>query len=150
MNSEILVQRKVAPAGVPAASSLRSWARAALGKAVGDLTIRIVDTHESQDLNSRYRGQDKPTNVLSFPYDAETLDVPILGDLVICAPVVVRSAAEQGKPVRAHWAHMVVHGCLHVLGYDHVQDDQAEEMESREKVILAQLGFDDPYINDQT
>lgn len=145
--SEILVQRRVPPAGVPSASALRGWAHAALGGRgdAGDLTIRIVDEAESQELNRRYRGKDKSTNVLSFPYDGEALDMPVLGDLVICAPVVNREAAEQQKDPRAHWAHMVVHGCLHLLGYDHEADLEAEKMECREREILAGFGFPDPY-----
>jgi probable rRNA maturation factor len=116
---EILVQRRVPPQGVPSAASLREWATAALGSAAGDLSIRIVGEDESQDLNRRYRGKDKPTNVLSFPYDGEGLDVPVLGDLVICAAVVAREAQEQGKDPRAHCAHIVVHGCLQI-GRAHV------------------------------
>ena len=140
--SQILIQRRIDPAGVPAASSLRLWAETALGRIAGDLTIRIVDEAE---LNCRYRGKDKSTNVLSFPYDGDMLDVPVLGDIVICGPVVMREAAEQGKEPRAHWAHLVVHGCLHLLGYDHVQESEAEVMEARERKILAGLGFPDPY-----
>lgn len=147
--SEILIQRRVAAAGVPAASTLRQWATHALGAVAGDVTVRIVDVAESQDLNRRYRGKDKPTNVLSFPYDAEGMDVPILGDLVICAEVVAREAVEQGKEARAHWAHMVVHGCLHLLGYDHENERDAVEMESRETRLLAELGFGDPYAGDR-
>lgn len=143
--SEILVQRRVPPAGVPSASTLRGWALAALGTDAGDLTIRIVDEAESHELNRRYRGKDKSTNVLSFPYDGDMLDMPMLGDLVICAPVVNREAEEQHKDPRAHWAHMVVHGCLHLLGYDHLADQEAEKMESREREILAGFGFVDPY-----
>jgi probable rRNA maturation factor len=142
---EILVQRRIPPTGVPSAATLRAWATAALGAIAGDVTIRIVDIAESHDLNFRYRHKDKPTNVLSFPYDGETLDVPVLGDIVICAEVVEREAKEQGKEARAHWAHMVVHGCLHLLGYDHEIDAEAEEMERRERLILAGLGFPDPY-----
>jgi probable rRNA maturation factor len=143
--SEIQIQRRVDPAGIPAAASLREWARAALESNVGELVIRIVDEAESHELNHRYRGKDKSTNVLSFPYDGDVLDVPVLGDIVICAPVVQHEAEEQGKDVRAHWAHMVVHGCLHLLGYDHIQDDEADVMEARERKILAGLGFPDPY-----
>ena len=143
--SQILIQRRIDPAGVPAASSLRLWAETALGRIAGDLTIRIVDEAESHELNCRYRGKDKSTNVLSFPYDGDMLDVPVLGDIVICGPVVLREAQEQGKEPRAHWAHLVVHGCLHLLGYDHVQEREAEVMEARERKILASLGFPDPY-----
>ena len=143
--SEILVQRRVPAAGVPASATLRQWATAALGAISGDLAIRIVSPEESRDLNHRYRHKDKPTNVLSFPYDGETLDVRVIGDIVICAEVVEREAVEQNKDPRAHWAHMVVHGCLHLLGYDHENDADAEEMERRERNILAGLGFADPY-----
>lgn len=145
----ITIQRRVPPAGVPAPAALRQWALAALGHTHGELTIRIVDEAESAQLNSRYRGKDYPTNVLSFPYDSEgfeeTDDGPPLGDLAICAPVVAREADEQGKELRAHWAHMVVHGVLHLLGRDHIAEDEAEAMEAEERLILAQLGFPDPY-----
>src|SRR3569833_1947693 len=110
MAHDIHVQRRVVADGVPAAATLRQWAREALGgDPPGELTIRIVDEAESASLNGRFRHKPKPTNVLSFPYEAEALDEPILGDLVICAPVVAREAAEQGKTGEAHWAHMVVH-----------------------------------------
>ncbi|HEX4872139.1 MAG TPA: rRNA maturation RNase YbeY [Nevskiaceae bacterium] len=147
--NEILIQRRVPAEGLPSAATLRQWAGRALGSAAGDLTIRIVDEAESRDLNHRFRQKDKPTNVLSFPFDGEQLEVPVLGDVVICAPVVAREAAEQGKDPRAHWAHMVVHGCLHLLGYDHIQDRDAEVMEGREREILADLGFADPYITER-
>lgn len=146
---DILIQRRVPPTGIPSPAALREWASAALGAAEGELTIRIVDEAESHELNRRYRGKDKSTNVLSFPYDGDMLGMPVLGDLVICAPVVQREAREQGKDARAHWAHMVVHGCLHLLGYDHEKDDEAEVMESRERQVLAGLGFDDPYAAEQ-
>ncbi|WP_420465166.1 rRNA maturation RNase YbeY [Panacagrimonas sp.] len=143
--SEILVQRRVPATGIPAASTLRQWATLALGAVAGDVAIRIVEPEESRELNRRYRGRDAPTNVLSFPYDTEGADMPILGDLVICAVVVAREATEQGKELRAHWAHMVVHGCLHLLGYDHNNDRDAEAMEAREIKLLAEMGFGDPY-----
>lgn len=95
--SDILIQRRVPATGLPSASTLRTWATAALGAVAGDLTIRIVDEAESHDLNLRYRGKDKPTNVLSFGYGGETMDIPVLGDIVICAAVVAREAQEQGK-----------------------------------------------------
>ena len=150
--TSIHIQRQLPPANLPSAQSLRTWATAALGADHGELTIRLVDEAESQTLNRSYRGKDKPTNVLSFGYDADDAmpglpgqEQAILGDIVICAAVVRREAKEQGKTDRAHWAHMVVHGCLHLLGYDHESDTEAEEMERRERVILAQLGFPDPY-----
>lgn len=111
-----------------------------------EITVRIVDAQESQQLNAEYRGKDKPTNVLSFPFEAPPgIEINLLGDLVICASVVSSEAIEQGKALHAHWAHMLVHGCLHLLGYDHIQDDEAEEMEQLEIHLLQQLGIDDPY-----
>lgn len=139
MSAEIHIQRQVPARGIPAAVSLRAWARAALGRASGDMTLRIVGHVESRALNKRYRGKDKPTNVLSFPYGDG------LGDVVICAPVVAREAREQSKLPRAHWAHMVVHGVLHLQGFDHIKDADAVRMESRERAILAGFGFPDPY-----
>ncbi|GAC1631848.1 MAG: rRNA maturation RNase YbeY [Nevskia sp.] len=145
----IAVQRRVPPAGVPAPAALRGWALAAMGTVRGELTIRIVDETESAALNARYRGKDYATNVLSFPYESEGFDAspegPVLGDLAICAPVVAREAVEQGKEPRAHWAHMVVHGVLHLLGRDHEHDAEAEIMEAEERKILSGLGFPDPY-----
>ncbi|WP_020649218.1 rRNA maturation RNase YbeY [Solimonas variicoloris] len=143
---EIVVQRQLASArGVPSAPSLRAFARAALPKRFGELTIRIVDEDESRALNRDYRGKDKPTNVLSFDGDAAMSAQGVLGDLVICAPVVAREAVEQNKTLREHWAHMVVHGCLHLQGYDHEIEPDARRMEAREIRILKSLGFPDPY-----
>jgi probable rRNA maturation factor len=135
--------------GTPSPQQLRAWARRALGAAArGELTLRIVDEEESAALNSRYRRKRGPTNVLSFGGgDApETRgELPPLGDLVICAAVVQREAREQGKPAPAHWAHMVVHGVLHLQGYDHETSAEAATMEERERELLAALGFPDPY-----
>ncbi|KTA84489.1 rRNA maturation RNase YbeY [Aeromonas salmonicida] len=115
-----------------------------------EVTVRIVDEAESRELNLTYRGKDKPTNVLSFPFEAPPgMELPLLGDLVICRQVVEQEAAEQNKPLEAHWAHMVVHGSLHLLGYDHIEDDEAEEMEQLERDIMQELGFADPYLNDE-
>ena len=139
---------------LPSDDDLQRWATAALqGRtafAEPELTIRLVHNDESQELNSEYRGKDKPTNVLSFPFEAPP-EVPIelLGDLIICAPVVQTEALEQNKTAPAHWAHMVVHGCLHLLGYDHIKDDEAEIMEDLERQIMAALGFSDPYSDDE-
>ena len=133
---------------LPSHEELEIWFTAALPnkKQNSEITIRIVDLEESQQLNSTYRGKDKPTNVLSFPADLpEELNIPLLGDLVICAEVVKREAEEQQKELNAHWAHMVIHGTLHLLGYDHENDDEAEEMESLEISLLAAIGFADPY-----
>ena len=134
------MQRRVA-AGVPSAARLKRWARAALGAgAGGELTIRVVGAAESRSLNLRFRGKDKPTNVLSFHGAPGEL-----GDLVICAPVVRREAREQGPPAADPWAHMVVHGVLHLRGFDHIDPAEARMMESRERAILAGLSIPDPY-----
>jgi probable rRNA maturation factor len=134
--------------GVPAASELVRWAEAALvgRRAEAELSIRIVGEAESAELNDTYRHRSGPTNVLSFAAELPPgVPVAALGDLVICAPVVAREAAAQDKAPEAHWAHMVVHGCLHLMGFDHVDDSQAAEMEPLETAILAGLGFPDPY-----
>jgi probable rRNA maturation factor len=135
---------------VPDEDSMRHWVSAAMRdeSATLELSVQIVDEQESAALNQQYRGKSGPTNVLSFPFDAVTPEpLPILGDLVICAPVVNREAIEQNKPAEAHWAHMCVHGVLHLLGYDHVGDHDAEVMESLETSILQDLGFACPYAN---
>lgn len=135
--------------GLPTEEQIVQWATAAV-QPEGDeveMTVRIVDEAESHDLNLTYRGKDRPTNVLSFPFECpDEVALPLLGDLVICRQVVEREAVEQEKPLMAHWAHMVVHGSLHLLGYDHIEDDEAEEMESLETQIMQGLGFDDPYL----
>ncbi|MPY22816.1 rRNA maturation RNase YbeY [Shewanella psychropiezotolerans] len=133
---------------LPSQTDFELWVRIALRDTMtqAELTIRIVDEAESQTLNSSYRGKDKPTNVLSFPFEAPPeIDIPLLGDLIICAPVVECEAKQQNKSLQAHWAHMVVHGCLHLLGYDHIQDAEAEEMESLETQLIEKLGFNNPY-----
>ncbi|HEI8949900.1 TPA: rRNA maturation RNase YbeY [Morganella morganii] len=115
-----------------------------------EVTIRLVDEAESHELNLTYRGMDKPTNVLSFPFEVPPeIELPLLGDLIICRQVVEREAAEQEKTKEEHWAHMVIHGCLHLLGYDHIEDDEAEEMEGLETEILKKLGYSDPYITEK-
>jgi probable rRNA maturation factor len=147
---DVTVQFATRRTGVPHASSLANWANVAFDAAQKSrraqlpLTIRIVGAAESRALNRTWRGKDKPTNVLSFANEASTPE-PFLGDLAICAPVVAREAREQGKDPKAHWAHMVVHGVLHLLGYDHEDDRDAAVMESREVKILAQFGYADPY-----
>jgi probable rRNA maturation factor len=108
--------------------------------------VRITDEAEIRELNATYRGKDYATNVLSFPFEAPPgVDIPLLGDIVVCAAVVAREAAEQEKPLQAHWAHMVIHGTLHLLGYDHIEEADAEEMEGLEIRLLADLGYANPY-----
>lgn len=136
----------------PAALRIVEWARAAAGRDGRDaeMYVRVVTPAESRRLNAAWRARDKPTNVLSFPAESPGGVTPkVLGDLAICAAVVAREAREQGKTLRAHWAHMVVHGTLHLLGYDHeLGESQAARMERREKRILDALGFPDPYVVD--
>jgi probable rRNA maturation factor len=148
----VTVQNIVGSARVPERKQVREWARTALAAEVrGELTVRIVDEKESAALNTRYRDKKGATNVLSFP--AESAAPPSgaadellpFGDVVICAAVVEREAREQGKPLAAHWAHMVVHGTLHLQGYDHEKAADAAVMEARERLLLAKLGFPDPY-----
>lgn len=140
----------------PPRSLLRDWAQAAWqGDANAEpvLSLRIVSASESQQLNNDYRGKNKPTNVLSFPLQIEdgfadfALPEMMLGDLVICAQVVADEAKQQQKTNTAHWAHMLVHGMLHLQGFDHIEDAQAEEMEALEIKIMQQLGFDNPYLS---
>jgi len=147
------VQYAVSGADLPPEAALNTWVAAALELAQyrpedpPQLTIRIVDEAEGRELNETWRHKLGPTNVLSFPYEApsEVVDIPLLGDIVICAPVVLREAAEQHKAPTAHWAHLVIHGCLHLLGFDHQEEAEAEAMETLEQRILAHLGFPDPY-----
>ena len=137
--------------GVPASASFRRWIEAALKGAkrrkATEVSVRIVDTEEGQALNLQYRGRDYATNVLSFPVELPPgVDLPLIGDLVICAPVVAREAAEQGKKPADHWAHLTIHGTLHLLGYDHIDEAEAEAMEALETKVLAGLGIADPYV----
>lgn len=157
---QIDIQPASDSASLPGAAAIRRWAEAALraGRLPTDeprpvpgvateLSIRLVDEAESRELNHQYRGKDAPTNVLSFPAELPPgLPIDLLGDLVICAPVVEREARQQGKPAAAHWAHMVVHGTLHLLGYDHIDERDAELMESLEIDILAGLDISNPYL----
>ena len=147
MRAEIEIQRASTTTDLPGDSDFQRWASAALlDIEKTSVVIRLVDPDESRRLNNDYRGVDKPTNVLSFPFEApaEIAD-EFLGDMIICAPVVEQEARQQNKPLKAHWAHMVTHGMLHLQGYDHQNDPQAEEMERLEGEILATLGFPDPY-----
>lgn len=128
----------------PARDAVRRWARAALAGGA-QVTIRFVDEDEGRALNRDYRGKDYATNVLSFPYESEPR---VFGDLVLCTTVAAREAVAQGKALEAHLAHLIVHGMLHLQAYDHDNDNDAEAMETREREILAALGYDDPYATD--
>lgn len=138
---DLSVQYVCDRAGLPTRADFVRWARAAL-EGGGTVTLRLVAPDEGQALNHDYRGKDYATNVLSFPYEYEPR---VMGDLVICPDVVAREAAEQGKALEAHYAHLVVHGMLHLQGWDHENDADAEEMEAEERLILAALGYPDPY-----
>jgi len=145
---DVAVSYALPRAGIPSASSFRTWVAAALDGRIreADVAVRLVDEPEGRALNRHYRGKDYATNVLSFPADLpEGVKLPLLGDLVICAPVVAREAVEQGKAPRGHYAHLTVHGVLHLLGWNHEDDVEAEAMEQLEREILAGLGIDDPY-----
>ena len=139
---------------LPTESDICEWVSAVLNHHhidQAEITVRTVGLAESQDLNLTYRGQDKPTNVLSFPFDSDIeLPIRLLGDLVICVPVMQVEAKQQGKTTHHHWAHLVVHGTLHLLGYDHIEEDQAEQMESLEVEILSQFNIVDPYQKEST
>ncbi len=135
---------------VPEEGDIRRWIAATLAdrqyRSDTEISVRLVDEEEMSALNRRYRGVAGPTNVLSFPSDLPPeLGEPLLGDIVVCAPVVRSEAAQQGKPRAAHWAHMLVHGTLHLLGYDHVEDDEALAMEAIESAVLASLDYPPPY-----
>lgn len=146
----IFIQFAVDKTTVPKISLLRKWAKTTLAKKIeaAEITIRIVDTQEMTTLNSTYRYKNSPTNVLSFPFAVSEeidIDIPILGDIVICAAIVNQEAREQDKSQEAHWAHMIVHGIFHLLGFDHETDDEAAVMETLEVEILQTLGFGNPY-----
>jgi probable rRNA maturation factor len=151
---DVSVGYAVPRAGLPSALSFRKWIAAALANRIreADLAVRIVGTREGRALNRHYRGKDYATNVLSFPAELDDdiklpkgVTLPLLGDLVLCAPVVAREAREQKKPLAAHYAHLTVHGALHLLGWDHDNDKDAGCMERLEREILAGLGIEDPY-----
>ena len=148
MRLRLAVQRDSVARGLPRPASIGEWARAALrgaGAGVAEVTVRIVDEAESAALNRRYRGKRGATNVLSFSYDLPRGARGLAGDLVICAPVVAREARAQGRPARAHWAHMVVHGIMHLRGCDHIQLADAQIMEALEIRALKRLGIPNPY-----
>jgi len=142
------VQYAVTVDGMPEANEIRQWVLQTLPeqKKASELTVRVVDEAEITALNRQYRGKEGATNVLSFPYEAiPGVASDLLGDVVICAPVVASESVAQNKPLDAHWAHMVIHGVLHLLGYGHHQDDEAHKMETRETELLDSLGYANPY-----
>lgn len=137
---------------LPSLVDLEKWVRSGLGGACGEVTLRVVSAAESAQLNTRYRGRSGPTNVLAFPAQpglpAAADELAPLGDLAVCAAIVVSEAKQQGKMAVAHWAHVVVHGALHLAGYDHEREAEAKVMEARERMLLAELGVADPYAAD--
>lgn len=148
MSLSVDILRDFEDADLPSDIEISHWANIAASDRIAgaELCIRILSEDESQTLNRDYRGKDKPTNVLSFPFEAPPgLPINILGDLAICAAVVAREANEQGKALKDHWAHMVIHGTLHLLGFDHIKDEEAEIMEALERELLASLDIPDPY-----
>lgn len=133
---------------IPSQAQFQQWVDTVLPAATQDneIVIRLVDEAESAELNRQYRNKIGPTNILSFPFEApEHIEIDLLGDLVICVPVLSREAAEQGKALFAHWAHITIHGVLHLLGYDHIDDDEAEQMEALEIELLGKLNIANPY-----
>ncbi len=152
MNLHLELQNPYQFESLPESSQFNLWVSCALQHAGSDfsepeITIRIVNESESQQLNSEYRGKNKPTNVLSFPFEAPPqIECELLGDRVICEPIMRSEAEAQNKVATSHWAHLVIHGTLHLLGFDHIEDKEAEEMESLEIRILEQLGIANPYL----
>lgn len=146
MAADITIQFASEEPSVPGENEILNWARSALEEKEGEITIRITDEDEMRSLNHRWRNIDSLTNVLSFPlHDAGS---PLLGDIAVCAPVLRQEAAQQGKAVNAHWAHIIIHGILHLMGYDHGDETDAEFMETKETAIMQDLGFPDPYLQD--
>lgn len=139
------VQLVTESSGLPSEQQFRKWARATL-RVDTEATLRIVDEEEGRELNRDYRGKDYATNVLTFPLTEEPW---LIGDIILCAPVVAREAQEQGITLEAHYAHLTVHGILHMHGYDHIEEAQAELMESLESAIMIKLGFADPYLSEK-
>jgi len=151
MNLHVDIQMACESEDAPDEQSIKRWVSAAIRdeREATELSVRIVDKQESQALNEKYRGSAGPTNVLSFPFEAPIPEpLPLIGDLVICAPVVALEAQQQQKTIEAHWAHMTIHGVLHLLGYNHQNDRDASVMECLETDILQGLGFPPPYISE--
>ncbi len=147
---QIAIQNASQASPIPRKSLIKQWVKAALAQKIqsAQITLRFVDTEEGQSLNRDYRQKDYATNVLTFTFDDElppTHSMPLLGDLVLCGAVIEREAYEQKKPLLAHYCHMIVHGALHLQGFDHLIDSEAETMEALETQIVTQLGYDDPY-----
>lgn len=149
MSYQIDIENNSQSQRLPSTADFERWISTALATQSleeAEVSLYIVDEAEGQELNKQYRDRDYPTNVLSFPADIpEEVGVPLLGDLVVCAPVVEREAQEQGKSLEAHWAHMLIHGSLHLLGFDHIDDTEADEMEALETEIITGLGYPAPY-----
>jgi len=146
--NRIEIQAVFDSADQPDRQQIQLWVDTALDDYDHDteIVVRIVGVEESAELNEQYRHKSGPTNILSFPVDLpEGIELDLLGDLVICAPVVEKEALEQDKPLAHHWAHIIVHGVLHLLGYDHIDDDEAELMENKEIAILNKLHINNPY-----
>ena len=144
MSIDITVQFISADTSAPSENELIYWAGSALDGKEGEVTIRITDEDEMRFLNQKWRNIDEPTNVLSFPlHDA---GAPLLGDIVVCAPVLRQEAVKQAKSLDAHWAHIIIHGILHLMGYDHTNEKDAEIMETKETALLQDLGFPNPYL----
>jgi probable rRNA maturation factor len=151
MKADVEVQYAVEQNELPSESLIETWINSVLTKYTThfSLCVRIVDSEESQALNSEYRGKESPTNVLSFPFEMPECveaETEILGDLIVCAEVVAREADQQGKKLFDHWAHMIIHGTLHLLGFDHINEEDAQEMEQLERDVLATLDIADPYL----
>jgi len=144
---QVEVQYAASSGDIPCENTFQSWAGKIEVETTQEVALRIVDEAEMTQLNQQYRKKSGATNVLSFPAEfPDGVDVPFLGDIIICAPVVAKEAADQGKSLDSHWAHMVVHGILHLQGYDHIDDAEAEQMESLEIKIMHLLGFANPYV----
>jgi probable rRNA maturation factor len=154
-NIEINIQNESTRSPIPRKKLLKKWLLAALGAQVemAQITLRFVDAEEGQTLNREYRQKDYATNVLTFTFNDDLPQIegmPLLGDLVFCGSVIEREAQEQNKPLLAHYCHMVVHGTLHLQGFDHIEDDEAETMETLETQIVMSLGYDDPYLSEKS
>lgn len=148
-NVEIQYACSTKYSSIPSEEDIEFWVSTALpeSKQEAEICVRIVERDESQNLNNQYRSKDKPTNVLSFPSEIPPeIDIPLLGDLVVCAAIVEQEAVEQSKSVESHWAHLVIHGTLHLIGYDHIEDSDADAMETLETKLMLGLGYPPPYL----